>query len=206
MKQFEDEVVLFLKDALEDKLDKALTEQEQVSLAGWLALITILAEYADNAPPTTGQKALLALQKTRLPPDGFHIYVSRSKGPKWNQWYVYHNFHFNDAGLSHVRIMRDGRPRYNTQVTTMGIGNLLAHVFSGPDTTTLQSYSIAVEGSKLERIWPPKESFWVKQALWLRPQTLLKFPMKSEFSDNEADALAATLKQRIAAMNRQPRT
>jgi hypothetical protein len=193
MKQFEDEVVVFLKPILEGNITRTLTEKEQNSLAGWLALITTLAEYASYRHPTIKRSALLHLKKHRVPPNNFNIYVARSTGTRWRQWYRFHNFIVGEE-IS-IPLAADGRPSYNTQITTMGIGNLLAQVFSGPAHSAIESYSIAVEGSDLERVWPPKKSFWMRK---YRP---LEFPLKAEFSDHEADVLADELHRRIATMS-----
>ncbi|MDI3566571.1 hypothetical protein [Bradyrhizobium sp. Arg816] len=193
MRQFEDEVVIFLKPILLEDATIRLTEQQQKSLAGWLALIATLAEYANNHHPTIKRAALLHLKKRRLPPEDFHIYVARSAGPKWRKHYSYHNFLMYEgiSSIDAVPHTADGRPRYNTQVSTMGIGSLLAHIFSGPASTPIQSYSIALEGSQLERIWPPKRSFWMRQ------DRLLEFPLKTELQDYETEILAEDLRFRI---------
>jgi hypothetical protein len=190
MKQFEDEVVKFLKPAFANTLARSLTEPEQNSLSGWLALITMLAEWADYPHPTAGKAGLLHLQRHRVPPDNFHIYVAHASGSRWRQWHRFHNFYFGDRLPP---IAADGRPKYNAQITTMGISNLIAQVLSGPDTAEIQSYCIAMEGSGLQRVWPPQSSFWTGKN---RP---LEFPLKAKLSDREADVLADEFHHRIAA-------
>jgi hypothetical protein len=197
MKLFEDEVAPFLKPILVDQdHHKTLSEQEHNSLVGWLALITTLAEYANNHNPTIKKDSLMHLKTHRLPPDDFNIYVGYSAGPQWKQMLRYHNFYIAEGPAPLSRpIATDGRADCNSQFTTMGIGNLIAHVFSGPDATVKDSYSIAMESTKLSRIWPRRKS------LWMRKDGPLKFPLEAKLTDHDVWILADEILRRAKAAN-----
>ena len=190
MKQFEDEVVDFMKPAIEGNLARSLTLREQNSLSGWVTHITALALFARYQNPTTIKRStLLHLKKHRVPADNFSIYVAELTGERWRRYYMNHNFF---VGSKVPPLDANGFPQSNAQVTTIGIGNFLAQILSGPPSATIESYRIAMEGSGLERIWPRTTSFWTRE------DRLLKFPLKTKLSDKEADVVADALYHRVA--------
>jgi hypothetical protein len=101
--------------------------------------------------------------------------------------------HRNISSELDIPIGRDGRPVYNSQITTMGIGNLIIQVFTCPYDNVAYSYRIAAEGAGLFQLWP------ARYILWPIYQRLLQFPLKNGFSDNEIDQLSSSMRDRILA-------
>ncbi|WP_296710732.1 hypothetical protein [Rhodoblastus sp.] len=75
MKDIEDKVVYFLKQALKGELKRQLSRSEQAALAAWIALITILAEYEGNKIPTIYHNILSHIRQYATPTDNFNIFI-----------------------------------------------------------------------------------------------------------------------------------
>jgi hypothetical protein len=199
MKSYEDQVVGFLKPFFKgDQTERALDRSEQNYLAGWIALIVLLAEYAESHHPTIRRPTLAFLKNNRVPPGNFKIYLARSGGKKWKKYYQYHSFFLKDnVSPLEVPLAPDGRPFVNTQISTLGIGGLVIHAFSGPANSLFEGYCSAVEHSEeLDRLWPPRKTFWLRK---YRPS---KFPPSHELSDGEVNTLADAFLQKARKWNR----
>lgn len=121
-----------------------LDEESQRHLAAFLSLISMRLEFLGRmrAIPATDR---LYLKANRLPPPSWMIWIAKYAGEKADEhWSRYCGI---QVGLTPAD--KVGPDYCNTQVTTLVLGKLCAHLFSSTELP-FEGY----EGARLTRIWP----------------------------------------------------
>jgi hypothetical protein len=120
---------------------------DQRIIAALLCLITIRVEFADLATLAVPPEDRTWIKEHLLPPMSWRIWIARYDGSQSGQHWCRHH------GMSIVSSPDESGGSYqcNTQVTTMVIGQLCAHLFS---STALPDFA-GYEGVRLTQIWPP---------------------------------------------------
>ena len=153
MKGFEDRTSPVLKRILDNNLTGLLTARERLDVAGWLALVTLLAEMKSPSPNAISSSDVEALRRDGAPPSTWSIFIGRAAGPKWHKHYQYHNAAVFNASEDILSSSDRIRAR-NVQITTMGIGALLAQVFTAPRQDVVVAYRASAYASGLDLLWP----------------------------------------------------
>jgi hypothetical protein len=128
---------------------KTITPSMQRILARWFCAITMLLDAAVGAETSAVPQAdrdHFRLHKD--PPDHWRIWIARYVGENWQLHRVRH------VGLKVLKRSELSEPeRCNTQVTTLVIRRLCAHIFSST-AFSLPGY----EGIALQQLWPPSDT------------------------------------------------
>jgi hypothetical protein len=122
-----------------------LDEDSQHKLAAFLCLISMRLQFLGrmHAIPAVDR---LYLKENGCPPALWAIWLARYAGEKPDE----HWSRFLGMQLGSTPTDKVGPDHCNTQVTTLVIGKLCAHLFSSTETPVL-----GYEGIRLTRIWPP---------------------------------------------------
>jgi hypothetical protein len=192
MKQFEDEVVVFLKPILSEMGPCEISRAEQRQLVGWISLIAILAEWAGSGKHAITRAELKYFKRFRLPPDNWSVFIGGNDGVEWMKRYAYHNATINTIRhSSELPLENDGQPTRNTQITTIGVGNLLFQIFSSADPRATHSYRLTTPETGMVKIWPQGI------ALWPFTRQKLKLPPSVSFDDQQAYELADMFREKM---------
>ncbi len=179
MKDFEDEVIRFVKPIILGTFRGRLTEDEQVTLAGWLSLIFILSELISFSQKTVTKADLEYLKNNRRPPETWTILAANQDGFNWMKRRQYHNVAIYDRSVfTDLPKISDGLPIFNTQIGTMGIGALLTQIFICPSRHLVEKYREENRSAGLKVLWP------------LTAYRRLKFPLTENYSDAWAERFA----------------
>jgi hypothetical protein len=119
---------------------------DQRMLAAFLCLINMRVEFTNIATQAASAEDRQWLMKTFEPRNNWKIWIAHyaGKNPE-TDWCRHYGLDLVDSPIN------DGQPpKCNTQVTTIVIGHLCAHLFSS-DFLPLEEY----EQPALARIWPP---------------------------------------------------
>jgi hypothetical protein len=142
-----------------------LNRDDQIALATWIAMKTMVAEYFDptEAAITLSERQFLR-DRRRVPTPNWQIWIGNYERTSWaGQW-----VHGSMSIAPSVRT--EGRdPRVpNTQTTTFVVGKLYANVFSSEILGLIRGVSLGPRAiGKVARIWPVQEEFitWPPNAL-----------------------------------------
>lgn len=158
--------------------DVAIDPVMQNQLAAWLCAIVILID-ADSRPEGQAipQDDRNYFMENRLPPTTWKIWLARYEGQNWQ------NHRTRRSGMRVQTTPEPGSDRFicNTQVTTLVLRRLCAHIFSST-VMDLPGY----EGVDLQQIWPLTGNSY----LWRRAPLL-----NDEAVVILSEALARDLKQ-----------
>lgn len=194
MKKFED-VELFIHPILDGVGETHLSSQQNVMLCGWVMLITILAEYTLKCENAISIRERLYLRNHKRPPENWAIFAARSAGPHWSKFWVHQVWQFSSVSDAYTRRISFETPvQPNSQLTTMGMGQLFIHLFSSPHWGTVSEFEAAAKARGLVQLWPPPRRFWPL------PQRRTKLPAELTLSDDEADIVAYAFAERINIM------
>jgi hypothetical protein len=121
----------------------------QRALATLLSLIVIRLEFTEILTQAIPPEDRTQLKETFLPPWHWRIWIARYPGENSEMHRCSH------TGFQFVSIPTEspGPVKCNTQVTTLVIGQLYAHVFS---STVWRDFS-GYEGINFRQIWPPSQ-------------------------------------------------
>jgi hypothetical protein len=143
MSSLESEVIPIATPLITGK-DFQLDEVSQRKLAAFLCLISMRLEFLGEMraiPPNDR----LYLREYSVPPAMWTIWITKYVGEKpEDNWSRYTGMQVGSVPTNKV-----GPEHCNTQVTTMVMGTLCAHLFSSTETPIL-----GYEGVRLTRIWP----------------------------------------------------
>jgi hypothetical protein len=122
----------------------------QTILARWFAKTTMTAEYIYRGEILIPREQRTYFMETQEPPQRWQIWITSMRSAK----YMYSLQHF---GVWQRRVARLNSPdmleTVDLQITLIGLGNVLAHIFSTSSTTTWLDPN-AVIGSPFTQIWP----------------------------------------------------
>jgi hypothetical protein len=195
MKNIEDEVADFAKPILMGTDSVRLSAGQQRSLAGWIALITILGEYFERSiPPAIPARDRAYLKVRHEPPkDTWSIVAASLNGIKWAGAYRHHRSNSYDFRDSIERRGFAEAPN-NTLITSLGMGDLFVQSFVYPINRHVQSFRMGAKVSGFVQIWPPPSGF----------RTLSKwtteFPTKLVLTDATADEASNAFDKRLKVM------
>lgn len=197
MSDFEDEMARFapsLFSSAETVLQ--LTKGQQRTMAGWVALITILAEHIHKSgrSVTVSKRDVVYLRKHLVPPREWSIFCSTLEGDRWSARWRHRTMALSRfySEVDFQSKVRSGLPP-NTQVTSLGIGRLFIQVFTCPEPSFIADYRRCAVQTKLSQIWPIPTNFLG----FTRP---LKFPTNLVLTDEAADELGEAYMNRINEM------
>jgi hypothetical protein len=136
-----------------------LNQNTQKTVATWIAMKTMIAEYFD--PPRVAVPLIERqfLRRHRKPPtENWRIWIGNYERRQWNAQWAH-----SAAGIAPVTSMaRPGPQIPNTQTTTIIVGKLYAHIFSSEIQSLVSRASLGKRGvERLARIWPIQEDFIV---------------------------------------------
>jgi hypothetical protein len=170
-----------------------LTPAEQRALGAWVALMTILAEYADKPSAVIPQRDRSYLMKFQIPPPEWSIFCASLAARIWYAKYRHRTVH---AGLYFDEIeLWSSKTRYNKpncQLTSLGMGELFFQVFTSPYAQLVAEYRRLCLEIELSQVWPIRRSLFGKKSL--------RFPPKVRLSDETAAELADAYADRVVAM------
>jgi hypothetical protein len=195
MKKFEDEMCLFAKPLFTATETVTLDLTQIRTMAGWIALITILAEHFDKskADPTIPQRDIRHLKQKREPPHDWSIFAASSSSKKW-----FARYHHAPTHVGLFRSLQEYTEavktdlKSNTQTSSFGIGRLFIQAFTCPRSSFVSDYRRWAVQGKLAQIWPPPRFIGIG-----RPT---KFPTDLVLSDETADELAVAYPKRMATL------
>jgi hypothetical protein len=149
MKYFEDEVVKFIKPILAGSVNVKVTPRQTEILAGWICLITILAEYTKRDGLSISLHERLYIKKFRKPPTNWAIFVAGLSGLEYSGTYR----HISHSIVPNLQVgdHPDLIPR-NTQITSFGAGHLFVQAFSSPYWKVVDDFEIAARARGLTQI------------------------------------------------------
>jgi hypothetical protein len=169
-----------------------LTVNQQRTLAGWISLITVLAEHIDKSKSSVviTERDVRYLKEHRVPPSEWTICSASLDGAKWTARYRHHARHIGKytSEAQFWTAVRAGT-KSNTQISSFGIGRLFFQVFTCPDPRFVSDYRRCAEISELGQVWPIPSSIFTRRTL--------KLPTNLVLSDETADALADAYSERI---------
>lgn len=154
-----------------------LERQGMSDLAAWIAITTIMQEFANpkaqRIPPNDRQVLMLA----GTPPSTWSIWVARYGGHMWHPMGHYHIPIGYSKGSLHGEPSPDDPPRHGLQLTTFAFRELLVHVFTSTEAEMVDRYRRHIgESAKLSQLWPITADS-------------LQWPPCSAFRDEEVDRL-----------------
>jgi hypothetical protein len=200
MKDFEDQVERLA--ALFSSSDSVTLEREQTAaLAGWITLITILAEYIDTSGDslTTTRGDLESIRLDRQPPAHWSIFAASLAATIWAARYRHHATRIDQfTGVQQFMEAVKADQSSNTQTSSFGIGRVFFQIFSTPEPSFVTDYRITAKGAGLTQIWPlPPGRLWP-----YAKEGAAKFPTQLVLTDQTADELANAYPERIKRLTK----
>lgn len=146
-----------------------LNRQQQLSVAAWIAIKTVIAEYffVNNVAITKDERTYI--WKNKMPPLHWKIWLARYQGTEWSPArYSHHGFQLNfSPTIEHYLLS----PKYvehaqcNSQSSTFVIGELIIHVIS-----SVHQDLVSQIRSNLQQLWPSPEDPFIhplhKEIIW----------------------------------------
>jgi hypothetical protein len=192
MKQFEDEVLTFIKPIIAATPNTHISDKNIKILCGWIMLIIILAEFTIEGGVSVSSEERDYLRSKRKPPENWAIFCATSTGPYWHKAWTHHTHAIREWADVYDSVSRFGiEDPANTQVTSLGIGHLFIHAFSCPNWRIVRDFEIAARARGLVQLWPPRRSFWP----FSKGGT--KFPTKLVLSDDDVDMIESAFSERL---------
>lgn len=138
-----------------------LSHDRQNTLAAWVAMTVICAEYLQPRSVSISVTARRWLYKERTAPADLRIWLGNYKRGDWKPHWIHNSLRISEAeGRYPWTINSEDTPRPNTQTTTYVAGQLFVHAFSCPFPEVLNARKITdVVDSHLLQIWPIRHSF-----------------------------------------------
>jgi hypothetical protein len=197
MADFEDEMAKFAPPLFSASgTALRLTISQQRVLAGWIALIAILAEQIDKTKSSLmiPSRDISYLMKHRAPPPDWSIVCAGLSGEKWRARYRHKTTfigQFTNLAEYWATVRRgvDG----NTQLSSFGVGKIFFQVFTCPDPRFIADFRRCAEDAKLSQVWPIRASIFAHRTL--------KFPMDLVLTDEMADIIADAYMERIKELS-----
>lgn len=105
-------------------------EDQQRILSAWIATKVMVAEFSNPDDVVSTDRERQYLKDHWRPPDTWKIWIARQTGRAWRSGYNRHALTLGALNETGTPVPHDGTFRKNTQLVTIGIGNVLFHVFS----------------------------------------------------------------------------
>jgi len=130
----------------------ALDINAQRSIAAWVAMTVIVAEYFEGRISTTyGDRRYLRM--TLKPSDRWKIHIGHFVRGNWKPHLIHHTFPISSR-KHRIQRNESGIPKPNTQTTTFTVGQLYIFAASSP-TDIFEQWRVTADGAgKLTQIWP----------------------------------------------------
>lgn len=129
-----------------------LTSDIQRTLAAWIAMSFIMAEYTDPKTVAITKAEREFLKKNLLPPSNWKIWIGRYSGDAWKDIrYRHHGISVTSAPFDLKR-----KISVNTQTSTQTIGALFIHAFSTnrPENEIKINDPVEIFKPYMQLIWP----------------------------------------------------
>jgi hypothetical protein len=132
-----------------------LTRSQQKTMATWLTLVAMMIELTDLTSFAIPAAHRRYLMDRKEPPPGWHVWLAKYGGARWEDHVARQVELQLSASPENEEI---GAHKANTQVTTLVLGQLCAHVFSSTSIPDFSGY----HGITLQTIWPARsyDVFW----------------------------------------------
>ena len=131
-----------------------LDEKAQRSLATWIAISTVMAEFTDPHTQAIPYEDRISLYKTSLPPSNWSISIGRYSGVEWSPMRYYHvGGLMAEASIPRPNAIYNATPK-NFQLTTYVIRSLLIQVFSSTDDSNVDFFREWRVPNGMTPIWP----------------------------------------------------
>jgi hypothetical protein len=124
-----------------------LDRQAQTSLAAWIAIATIMAEFTDSRTAAIPPGDRKILKATEQPPATWTIFAGRYRGEKFGS-----GSHYRHAA-SGFQYAGSSQPD-KFQFTTYALETFLVHAFSSTNSRLAAAMREAFSPDKMIRIWP----------------------------------------------------
>ncbi|HEY1215609.1 MAG TPA: hypothetical protein VGE93_18410, partial [Bryobacteraceae bacterium] len=174
-----------------------LTVDQQRTMAGWISLITVLAEHIDKSKSSLAiaDRDVRYLRKHRVPPPEWSIVCASLEGREWFAKYRHRATFIGQfsSEAEYWATVRKGMTS-NTQFSSFGIGKLFFQVFTCPNPRFVADYRRCAVDAELSQSGP------IPRAIF-RHRTL-KLPTDLILTDESADILADAYDQRIRELSR----
>lgn len=149
MKQFEDDLIPIAESLITANPPVRFGACDFLKIARWLTLIVILSELSSKRTVCISEDDRKFIKYSKNPPNHWTISIAVVNNISWSRQRVYHpSIIFDEANLA------DAVPKFNTQVTSLGIGQLYAQIFTSPVSSVVEDYRISVGTLGLTQIWP----------------------------------------------------
>jgi hypothetical protein len=130
-----------------------LSQDEQIKLAYWITLITIVNEFTDIKNKAVPYQQRKYFQENKTPPEGWLIWIGRYNGTQWDQLIKHIGLTFLSPGSAEDAASEIS----DTQVTSFAVGKMFAFVIS---TSRDESYSklSKFQPKGLIKLWPDTQA------------------------------------------------
>ena len=185
MERFEQDVLVFLKAALIANAPPVINRKQMTTLAGWLGLITILAEYVSGGEVTISALDRAHLKRNRLPPSNWRIYIGAHGSQDWMRGYAHYPWS-NQGTLPVHEQMATSAFMFpcDCQVSMFGIGRLVVRVWSASVEDHRPDFERDCRAFGMQRLWPLPTRFG------MFPLKSLSLPPGRELSEEQINSLA----------------
>jgi hypothetical protein len=134
--------------------------QQQLSVAAWIAVKTVVAEYFFPKMVAITEEERTFIWKYEKPPLHWKIWLGRYQGTDWRPArYSHHGFKLNFSPTIEDYLSRpkwENHAQCNSQSSTFVIGDLFIHVISSVHHELVSQIT-----SNLQQLWPPtQEIIW----------------------------------------------
>ena len=201
MEKFEGAMGEFAKPIFTSFSEVTLARQQLEIVAGWTALIVVLAEFLDPdrkvVVPASDREFLMNNLK---PPDTWTIVGATVNDAEWAAKYHHRatqivQFASKDEMRASIRERRNS----NTLITTFGMGHLLLQTFVCPCQRFIADFRSIAKGIGLSQLWPIGPV-----GPWAIPRDVVRFPSKLVLNGTDADYIADAYAARIEGMTVTP--
>lgn len=134
------------------------TEEQIRSVAGWLALKTILFEYMWKAEPVATAEEYEYLERERVPPDNWHIWIGTHNVSTWRmRMFNQPTLAIDERTLTPPIVLKPGQ--CNTNTTSFGLGQLFAYIFFSA-TDSVRDHHLTIDDCRTARNLPCVLRIW----------------------------------------------
>jgi hypothetical protein len=132
---------------------RALNRREQVTLAAWIAMFIMVAEFQTPSKVTIPQAVRERFKDTLQPPDLWAIWLGIYTRQKWHGIVVHSSIAVTDHDGSHT-LNPDGSARPNTHAVTVVIGKLYIHAMGSVFPEFARKQRLDKARFPMARLWP----------------------------------------------------
>jgi len=164
-----------------------LGAEAQDLIAKWCAMSTMTADFIYPERQAISQEdRTLLFENHVVRPNTWRIWIGRYIRGRWPSYFIKLSLPYADDEIT-PSLLPSGRPRPNTQTTTLVFGELFVHAFSCPVPDLVAKVGITHQGAKkIAQIWPVREQF-------------VAWPIVA-MSDEDANRIAGAISERMSGI------